>query len=313
MKLTHLLPVSVVIPSYNYARYLSKCISSITDQNYAVQEIIVIDDGSTDYTQKTIQSINEETENYTIQYYYQENKGVSSARNFGSTKASGDYLLFLDADDILLPDALEILHAAINNNGDADMIFGGYIAYNHKNIKKNRIPQTLSSDRVENISKLLNGEMTGLRSSSAILKREVMNEILFNDSVHIGEDTLFFTQVLFCKNCVSLQKPLVEMRRHNDSLRENFQRMLETGTNGIQHVFALLPKTDHMKKLYSKQILNCYLKIGRMAYIESNYDIARNYYKKAYKIKPTALFQWKHFSKAFISAIRHTAHKLSFS
>ena len=307
-----LLPISVIIPTYNYAKYLSRCISSITEQNYAVLEIIIIDDGSTDNTKVTAQSINEAAKNYNIQYFHQENSGVSSARNHGSKIATSEYLMFLDADDELLPDAFEILHAAINNYSHPDMIFGGYITYSHKNIKKNRIPEPLGSDRVENITKLLNGGMIGLRPSSAILKRTVMNEILFNEGVHIGEDTLFFAQVLYFKNCISIQKPLVKMRRHSDSLRENYHRMIETGTNGIQQVFSLLPNTDQMKSLYSKQILSCYLKIGRMAYLESHYDVACKYYKKAYKIQPAALFQWKHLSKALISTIKYTVHKLSF-
>lgn len=304
MTSNNLLPISVVIPTYNYAKYLRKCISSITEQNYAVEEIIIIDDGSTDNTSATIQSIKETTD-YNIQYIQQENSGVSSARNHGSKIASSEYLMFLDADDELLPDAFEILHAAISNYNNPDMIFGGYSTYSHKNIKKNKIPEPLSSDKVKNITKLLNGEMTGLRPSSTILKRTIMNEIPFNEGVHIGEDTLFFAQLLYFKDCVSIHKPLVEMRRHSDSLRENYQRMIETGTNGIQQVFSLLPQTDQMKDLYLKQILSCYLKIGRMAYLESNYDVACKYYKKVFNTQPAALFKWKHLSKAVISTLKY--------
>lgn len=305
------LSISVIIPCFNYAHYLDTCITSIIEQAHSALEIIVIDDGSTDDTKHVVQSLNESYENFTIRYIYQKNKGVSAARNHGYKTAKGAYLLFLDADDKLLPNAFEIFNSALNKHRGSDMLFGGYIAYNHKGEKKNRIPEPLSTDNLDNVTKLLNGEIVGLRPSSTIIKKTVMDEVLFRDDVHIGEDTLFFTQVLFRKNCASTQEPVVEMRRHNDSLRENYQRMIETGTNGIKQVFSLLPKTDRMKNLYLKQILNCYLKIGRMAYLEADYKVASQYYSKAYKLKPNILLRWKHLPKAVISIIKCKAPKQS--
>jgi glycosyltransferase involved in cell wall biosynthesis len=305
----HILPFSVIIPTYNYAHYLEACITSIIVQAYSVQEIIIVDDGSMDDTKELVQSLNKKYEKYNIQYFYQENKGVSAARNYGYTIAKGEYLLFLDADDKLLPNAFEIFYSVLNKHRDSDMFFGGYIAYNHKGKKKNRIPEPLSSDKLSNVTKILNGEMVGLRPSSTLIKRTVMDKVLFRDDVHIGEDTLFFTQVLFSKKCASTQEPVVEMRRHNDSLRENYQRMIETGTNGIKQVFSLLPKTNQMENLYLKQILNCYLKIGRMAYLEADYKVASQYYSKAYKLNPNIVLRWKHLPKAVISIIKYKSFK----
>ena len=230
---------------------------------------------------------------------------MSSARNHGYKIAKGNYLLFLDADDKLLPDAFEIIQATISKNAEVDMFFGGYKTYNLKGKKRIRVPAPLSIDNLDNVTKLLNGEMVGLRPSSSIIKRTVMDEMLFMNNVHIGEDTLFFAQVLFTKKCLSIQKLIVEMRRHKDSLRENYQCMLETDTNGIDQVFSLLPKTAQMEDLYIKQITNCYLRIGRMAYLMSDYQIALNYYAKAFKIQPYVLMQWKHLARAVISIARN--------
>ncbi|MFK7816918.1 MAG: glycosyltransferase family 2 protein [Gammaproteobacteria bacterium] len=305
MNSPHLLPVSIIIPNFNYAHYLDACVISIIKQKYKVQEIIIIDDGSTDDTKQVVKAINNISEKYTIQYFYQENKGVSSARNYGYSVASSKYLFFLDADDVLLPNALEILYSTIKNNADSDMIFGGYIAYSHAGKKRKRIPESLSPNKTNNVAKLLNGNMVGLRPSSTIIKRAVMDEILFLDDVHIGEDTLFFTQVLFNKDCVAIPEAIVEMQRHHDSLRENYQRMIETGTNGIKQVFSLLPKTQQMEDLQLKQILNCYLRIGKMAYTEKDYPVASKYYSKAFKVQPKLLLRWKHLYKAIISIIKH--------
>lgn len=299
-----ILPLSVVIPSFNYAHYLDACIASVLMQEHSALEITVVDDGSTDDTKNVVRSINESYGNFKIQYIYQKNKGVSAARNHGYKTAKGDYLLFLDADDKLLPNAFEIFRTTLNKHSDTDMFFGGYIAYSHKGKKKTRIPEPLSTDNLYNVTKLLNGKMVGLRPSSTILKRTVMDKVLFMDNVHIGEDTLFFAQLLLSRHCSSIQELVVEMRRHNNSLRENYQRRIETGTNGIQQVYSLLPKTDQMKNLYSKQIINCYLKIGRMAYRQCDFETAFKYYSKVFKTQPNALLQWKHLSKAVISTIK---------
>ncbi len=94
--------ISVVIPTYNRADYLVKAISSVMNQSRSVDEIIVVDDGSTDHTRLMLEK------NYPkIEYYYQENRGVSAARNMGIAKARSDWLAFLDSDDEWLPKKLE--------------------------------------------------------------------------------------------------------------------------------------------------------------------------------------------------------------
>jgi glycosyltransferase involved in cell wall biosynthesis len=86
--------VSVVIPTYNCASYLSKTLDSVLEQTYPNIEIIVIDDGSTDNTQEVLASYQQD-----IQYFYQDNHGASVARNLGITLAKGEYITFLDSDD----------------------------------------------------------------------------------------------------------------------------------------------------------------------------------------------------------------------
>ncbi len=85
--------VTVVIPTYNRYTLLKRAISSLTQQSHTVDEIIVVDDGSTDDT------INITQDFPNIKYFFQENRGVSSARNFGISKACNDWLAFLDSDD----------------------------------------------------------------------------------------------------------------------------------------------------------------------------------------------------------------------
>lgn len=89
--------VSVVIPCYNGASFIGETIESVLNQQYEQLEIIVIDDGSTDQSKSVINKFQDPR----ILYFYQENQGVSAARNKGLEKAKGDYIVFFDADDLM--------------------------------------------------------------------------------------------------------------------------------------------------------------------------------------------------------------------
>lgn len=105
---------SIVIPVYNGEKYLSKCLDSVINQTYDDYEIIIVDDGSTDNTKKIIMSY----KNDKIKYFYKENGGVSDARNYGISKVSGEYFMFVDADDYISTDTLKIIDKGINRNTD---------------------------------------------------------------------------------------------------------------------------------------------------------------------------------------------------
>lgn len=94
--------VTVIIPVYNGGKFLEEALQSVFDQTYQNIEIVVVDDGSTDNTAEIAQSFSQ------VHYIYQENQGVSVARNTAISRAGGEYIAFLDADDIWMPDKLSI-------------------------------------------------------------------------------------------------------------------------------------------------------------------------------------------------------------
>lgn len=91
--------ISIIVPCYNQAQYLDECLQSVIDQTYQNWECIIVNDGSTDNTKETARKWTEKDERF--QYIYQENGGLSSARNTGLEKALGDYIQFLDCDDLI--------------------------------------------------------------------------------------------------------------------------------------------------------------------------------------------------------------------
>lgn len=119
-KIDTIMLVSVIIPAYNSIKTIDKTLQSVFDQNYKDIEIIVINDGSTDGTLEKLREYKDE-----IHLFSQENSGVSAARNFGFKKSKGDYIQYLDADDILAKDKINIqVNALIDNN--ADVAYGDW-------------------------------------------------------------------------------------------------------------------------------------------------------------------------------------------
>ena len=92
--------ITVVIPAYNYADYIEDCLESVLKQSHPADEIIVVDDESTDNTKEVVAK-------YPVKYIYQKNKGLSGARNTGIKAATSQYIMCLDADDMLRPDAIK--------------------------------------------------------------------------------------------------------------------------------------------------------------------------------------------------------------
>lgn len=153
--------ISVIIPSYNQEQYLSDCIDSVLDQTVKPHEIIVVDDGSTDNSLEISRKYGAK-----IKVISQVNKGLSSARNTGIMNATGDYVLPLDADDILLPNAIEKLQEVIGDTS-ADIISPSFKEFG---IRQTFI-QLMPSPNLEDFK---TGNRIGYCSA---IKREVLLEV----------------------------------------------------------------------------------------------------------------------------------------
>lgn len=116
--------ISVIVPVYNAEMYFSACLDSILTQSHRNLEIIVVNDGSSDFSLKIAESYAQKDDR--IKVYNQENKGVSEARNVGISVATGEYFSFVDSDDILLPKSLELMMSVIKKY-EVDIVEGKII------------------------------------------------------------------------------------------------------------------------------------------------------------------------------------------
>lgn len=171
--------ISIITPVYNSSKYLEQTLKSVLIQSYSNFEYIIIDDGSTDKSIDIIKSY----EDPRIKLFSQRNCGVSNARNFALTKVTGEYIIYLDSDDTLIPNALEILISNINDN---DIIFGGWEDFdNTGRILKSKRTELIDNDPIATYFNFLP------TISTALIKK---NDILWNTELKIWEVTQYFLE-----------------------------------------------------------------------------------------------------------------------
>lgn len=192
--------VSIIIPCYNQAQYLSEAIESCLKQTVKTHEIIIVNDGSIDNVGEVVFPYLDK-----VILINQENKGLSGARNTGISKATGDFCLCLDADDTLPPDYLEQLSMV-----DADIVGCGYRTFgDYESEWKTR--GTITADD------LLDGNRT---QCSALFKRKIFDDVQFDEQMKHGqEDHLFWLEaVLHGYKMVCTDKTWLNYRKHGHSM-----------------------------------------------------------------------------------------------
>lgn len=135
--------ISIVIPVFNHARVLKRCLESVFKQTCGPLEVIVVNDGSTDNFTKTMNDIIlVKAEKTTLIVLNQENKGASAARNRGFKKSNGDYIIFWDADTIAKPNMLEKMLFVLQNNSRASYVYSQF-KFGWKKIKSHEFDPIL--------------------------------------------------------------------------------------------------------------------------------------------------------------------------
>ncbi len=129
--------ISIIIPVYNGEKYIDTCLRSLYAQRYNNWEAICVDDGSSDYTPVLLDAYGEKDQR--IRVIHQSNSGVSLARMTGISAATGSYLMFIDVDDTLTPDALETLADKFAGEARSDIVIFGFNIIEGEEIKE-KIP-----------------------------------------------------------------------------------------------------------------------------------------------------------------------------
>lgn len=210
--------VSIIVPVYNVEKYLSDCINSLINQTYLNLEILLINDGSKDNSLKILNSFAEKDSRITV--FDKHNHGVSYTRNFGIHNCTGDYIAFVDSDDIVAENYIKTLVELIEHEG-ADMSICSYTCFD----KERPVFSSSGSNKSfkENLETVFftttRGMPWGKLFKSNIIKQ---NRIFFDESIFVCEDLLFNMQyVAYCENLVfNASKYYGYLQREGSAVRD---------------------------------------------------------------------------------------------
>lgn len=268
--------ISVIIPTYNNGEYLTEAISSILSQTKTVDEIIIVDDGSTDNTSEIISKLKEPK----IRYFKQNNSGVSEARNNGIRHATGDYIAFLDADDRWRPKMIEMQAQTLDCHPEIIMCFTNFIrfveptgAYLSEQFsfypelsKCQLLPSTIEGVfLIQNdaFCELINfGELPGF-TPATMFRKAAITGIEFNPELKICEDAAFILRIAATGKVAINKNVLLEVRRHNRNTTNDISLM---AVHKLKAIFSL----TKVKNLNSKQKIALQRRIARAHFLASS-------------------------------------------
>lgn len=186
--------VSVIVPVYNVEHYLKKCINSICQNTYKNLEIILVDDGSTDFSGKICDEFKDKDPR--IKVIHKSNGGLSSARNAGMKEMTGQYILFVDSDDYLDSDIIELMIKEALKY-DADIVQSGYERVNEEGKKLYRfIPQKrLCVGQKAIVKEFFEDKNLSVIACGKLFRKEIIDELSFLEGKN-HEDNIFMTDLL---------------------------------------------------------------------------------------------------------------------
>ncbi len=293
---------SIVIPAYNYGHVLARAVESALLQEGDDYEVIVIDDGSTDDTPAVVAKLVERFPQR-FRTIRQHNQGAAAARNRGVSEGRGEYLLFLDADDRLLPDALKMFRHFLSSNGQCGMVIAGHRSIHPDGRIKVHPAKVIGNDRLKNFLGYVRKEF-GISNGATIMARDVFSKIRYPEHLRNSEDISVFAQILACYPCGSFPDPVLDIFKHDDSLRNNISLIMKTGTQVVDILFdpEVIPP-DFMElrdEVYARQCLSLF----RSLYLAGEYAAARDRFHQAARVSPGVVWQWSFVSKYLRSYLK---------
>ncbi len=323
--------VSIIVPVYNVEDYLKRCYESIAAQTYEHWETILVDDGSTDRSGLICNEIAEKDKR--VKVIHKENEGLGLTRNCGVRNANGDYVFFLDSDDYIEPDAIEIL-LSLNEDRNCDMVIGNFFyqeqvteipistgLYEGKEIDREIVARIIGSEP---------GKTDQLTPSSCgkLYRKSIFveNDIWFpSERVLIWEDLAFnFKYMRSCSRIYLSDRPIYHYCFNGDSVTHRYDpqklnkvmkmyRYMRNQINKTQTATELIDRLNNnflghirtcfkLESFYDKQNgqLNTIKKIKSMCQDKDVLNIIEQYDPKYYNRSQRILSKLIYQKKAFL-------------
>jgi GT2 family glycosyltransferase len=207
--------VSAIITTYNRRHFLKEALASVLSQDYQNKEVIVIDDGSTDESIKEIEGL-------PVKYIWKENGGISSARNKGIEFAQGEYIAFLDVDDLWMKGKLSMQMKRMEEEGFSISYTNEIWIRNGKRMNQKLKHRKYSGHIFEQCLPLCI-----ISPSSVVIKREILDKVgLFDESLPVCEDYDLWLRITARYPVLFIERPLIVKKGgHDDQLSKSYEAM----------------------------------------------------------------------------------------
>lgn len=261
--------VSIIVPVYNVEKYLKRCMTSILEQTYSNLEILLIDDGSPDNSGNLCDEIQSTDER--IKVYHKANGGLSSARNYGLERCTGEYIFFIDSDDWIEKNAIELLVSRAEETG-ADLVCGSYKeAREDGNVIRNVTQERKTFNPEEAMYAYLNGTAIHSIVWGKLYRNTMFSGIRFPEGC-LHEDEFVTYQLIYAANQIeTLPEVLYDyVIRENSITSKKFSK-------------ARLVTIDAARGLYEETLRHDAKEIQELGYrkyiktLESMYVCAQKY------------------------------------
>lgn len=287
--------ISAIIPCYNAAEYINEAVDSLLSQMCKGDELIVVDDGSTDDTRERLAG---HIRDGRIRYVYQDNAGVSAARNHGARLASNVYLYFLDADDRVLSHGLGKLREAAEKNSDCAMVFGGHVTMQDSGKQRARQQKEIGCDCRQNfIDYVIDKRFSIANGGAVLIKRDIVLQYPYPESLKVSEDFCHYAWVLASYPCCSFPEPVVEVRKHAGSLRNQLAYYQQAVERLPDVLFDPDKLPETLLKYQQAFICNRLLSLFRAQYLAGEIAKSRETYWKALKCRPQNILKISYLRK----------------
>jgi len=302
--------VSVVVPIYNTEKYLSTCIDSIINQTFTNIELILVNDGSIDNSGKICDEY--ALKDSRIRVYHRENGGVTSARRAGVENAIGEYISFVDSDDILPNDSIEILYNSVEDN---DIIIGKFIELKENKISKkihNKKNNYITLNHDQYLRKLIEIGVA-ISPCARLYKRTLFDDRTFDISTDITnfEDLIMNINIAINSHFVKIIENNVYLyRQHKKSSSHSFTTSLDYVKKLHEIIFETLMK-NQLADNYKESLIHNHIKMIERCLLHGSYNknhtFIQNVFEKSQIINLSfkerillLIFKYPFFGKHFL-------------
>lgn len=283
--------VSIVIPCYNQAHYMAETLDSVIAQTYENWECIILNDGATDNTEEVALEYCKKDKRF--RYHKHENKGLSATRNVGISLSQGEYLQFLDSDDILAPEKLQ-KQVSLLEETMADVCTCHHDMFNDNDFAHRYTYPLLEAPHKFTVKDLGNTFIItphdGLCRKSFIIE----NEVFFKENLRSLEDLLFWaTLIVKQAKFIEINEILAHYRIHFDSMSKQVDTMLKSSIQAAFLLYDILPvaERDEFVQIQSE------IQLGKFKRWLRNYDAEKKANSIDYKFGAFVLHPFHVFSR----------------